>query len=72
MRKIKDGNVIYLVKEDENSMQLRCSNCDVVKNEADITVEVDKTTGFNKYKCECGCSTFTPQEDFSQYDEFLI
>ena len=69
MRKIKDGNVIYLVKKDEHSMDLRCINCDVVKNEADIAVEIDNITGTNIYKCECGCSTFTPQLDL---DEYLI
>ena len=37
MRKIKDGNVIYLAKKDENSMNLRCINCGEVKNEANIT-----------------------------------
>ncbi len=67
MRKIKDGNVIYLVKKEKDSMELRCSSCDIVKNEADITVEIDNATGFKKYKCECGCSTFTPQIDLEEY-----
>lgn len=64
MIKRKFGNVIYLKNKKENSMELRCSNCNVVKNEGEITVEVDKETGFKKYKCEnCGSSTFTPQID---------
>lgn len=67
MRKIKDGNVIYLVKKDENSMDLRCNNCGEVRNEADITVVLDKNTNIKKYKCECGCSTFTPQIDLEEY-----
>ena len=72
MRKVKEGNVIYLVKKDADSMDLRCSNCNVVKNEADLKSIVDENTGFKKYECECGCSSFTPQEDFSIYDEYLI
>ena len=68
MIKRKFGNVIYLKNKKENSMELRCSNCNVVKNEAEITVEVDKETGFKKYKCEnCGSSTFTPQIDLEEY-----
>ena len=67
MRKIKDGNVIYLVKKDDDSMDLRCSNCGEVKNEADIIVEVDSITNTKVYKCECGCKTFTPQIDLEEY-----
>ncbi|MBN9647726.1 hypothetical protein [Terrisporobacter petrolearius] len=68
MIKRKFGNVIYLKNKKENSMELRCSNCNVVKNEGEITVEVDKETGFKKYKCEnCGSSTFTPQIDLEEY-----
>ncbi|UPA31880.1 hypothetical protein L0P85_06995 [Terrisporobacter glycolicus] len=68
MIKRKFGNVIYLKNKKENSMELRCSNCNVVKNECEITVEVDKETGFKKYKCEnCGSSTFTPQIDLEEY-----
>jgi len=68
MIKRKFGNVIYLKNKKENSMDLRCSNCNVVKNEGEITVEVDKETGFKKYKCEnCGSSTFTPQIDLEEY-----
>ena len=69
MRKIKDGNVIYLLKKEKDSMDLRCSNCDIVKNEADITVVIDDITGKEKYRCECGCSTFSPQADL---DELLV
>ena len=72
MIKRKVGNVIYLENKKENSMELRCSNCNVVKNEDEITVELDESTGFKKYKCECGCGSFTPQEDFSEYDKYLI
>ena len=68
MIKRKFGNVIYLKNKKENSMELRYSNCNVVKNEGEITVEVDKETGFKKYKCEnCGSSTFTPQIDLEEY-----
>ncbi|MDU4860756.1 MAG: hypothetical protein E6356_17745 [Terrisporobacter othiniensis] len=68
MIKRKFGNVIYLKNKKENSMELRCSNCNVVKNEGEITVEVDKETGFKKYKCDnCGSSTFTPQIDLEEY-----
>ncbi|UEL48096.1 hypothetical protein [Terrisporobacter hibernicus] len=68
MIKRKFGNVIYLKNKKGNSMELRCSNCNVVKNEGEITVEVDKETGFKKYKCEnCGSSTFTPQIDLEEY-----
>lgn len=72
MIKRKVGNVIYLEKKKDNSMELRCSNCDVVKNEGEITIEVDKATGFKKYKCECGCSIFTPQMDFDEDLEYYI
>ena len=67
MRKIKEGNVIYLIQKDKNTMDLRCSECGVVKNELDIEVEVDKVTNRNVYKCECGCKTFTPQIDLEEY-----
>ena len=67
MRKIKDGNVIYLVKKDKDSMDLRCSNCGEVKNEADITSEIDSITNMKIYKCECGCKTFTHQIDLEEY-----
>lgn len=68
MIKRKFGNVIYLKNKKENSMELRCSNCNVVKNEGEITVVVDKETGFKKYKCDnCGSSTFTPQIDLEEY-----
>ena len=68
MIKRKFGNVIYLKNKKENLMELRCSNCNVVKNEGEITVEVDKETGFKKYKCDnCGSSTFTPQIDLEEY-----
>lgn len=68
MIKRKFGNVIYLKNKKENSMELRCSNCNVVKNEGEITVKVDKETRFKKYKCDnCGSSTFTPQIDLEEY-----
>ena len=56
MRKVKEGNVIYLVKERPDSMDLRCSSCGIVKNEDDI--EVDER---GLYKCKCGSSSFLPQ-----------
>lgn len=61
MRKIKDGNVIYLVRRDSNCMKLRCNNCEVEKFEDEIIVEE------GLYKCQCGCSTFTPQIDLEEY-----
>ena len=67
MRKIKEGNIIYLVAKDEYTMDLRCSECGVVKNELDITVEVDEISNRNVYKCECGSSTFTPQIDLEEH-----
>ena len=67
MRKIKEGNVIYLVAKDEKTMDLRCSGCGVVKNELDITIEVDNITNMKVYKCECGCKTFTPQIDLDEH-----
>ena len=72
MRTVKEGNVIYLVKKDPSSMDLRCSNCDVVKNEADLKSVVDENTGFKKYECECGCSLFTPQMDFDEDLEYYM
>lgn len=59
MRKVKEGNIIYLIPKDKNTMDLRCSNCGQIKNETDITVVLDKNTNIKKYMCECGCSTFT-------------
>ena len=66
MRKIKEGNVIYLVAKDKDTMDLRCSECGVVKNELDITVEIDKIKNRKVYKCECGCKTFTPSYEPSR------
>lgn len=66
MRKIKKGNVIYLVAKDKDTMDLRCIECGVVKNELDITVETDKISNRMVYKCECGCKTFTPQIDLEE------
>lgn len=69
MRKIKDGNVIYLVKKDKDSLDLRCSNCNIVKSEEDIMIDIPYffKTGMKVYKCECGCKTFTPQIDLEEY-----
>lgn len=71
MKRIKDGNVIYLVKRDENCMKLRCSSCGVVKYEDEITQAIDKETGFIKSVCECGCNTFTPQIDLEELEELI-
>ena len=60
MRKIKEGNIIRLVPEEENTMNLRCSNCGLVKNELDI----DTKDGV--YICECGSSSFTPMIDLEE------
>ena len=48
-------------------MYLRCSECGVVKNELDITVEVDNISNTKVYQCECGCKIFTPQIDLEKY-----
>ena len=67
MIKRKVGNIIYLEKKKDNSMELRCSNCNIVKNEDEIPVEIDNITNIKVYKCECGCKTFTPQIDLEEY-----
>ena len=67
MRKIKKGNVIYLIQKDKNTMDLRCSECGVVKKELYIEVQIDKVSNRKVYKCECGCKTFTPQIDIEEY-----
>jgi len=61
-----EDNVVYIGKKQKDTMDLRCSNCNVVKNEGEIIVEVDKETGFKKYKCECGSSSFVPQMDLEE------
>lgn len=55
MRKIKKNNVIYLVPKEDDSMDLRCSSCGIVKNELDIEV-LD-----NRLICKCGSNSFIPQ-----------
>ena len=60
MRKIKEGNIIRLVPEEENTMNLRCSNCGLVKNELDI----DAKDGV--YTCQCGSSSFIVQCDLEE------
>lgn len=60
MRKVKEGNVIYLIPKEPDSMDLRCSNCGVVKNELDIEVAE------GVYRCECGSSSFIPQLDIEE------
>lgn len=67
MRKITEGNVVYLVAKYKDTMYLRCSECGVVKNELDITVEVDNISNRKIYKCECGSKIFTPQIDLEKY-----
>ena len=60
MRKIKEGNIIRLVPEEENAMNLRCSNCGLVKNELDIDIKDGVLT------CECGSSSFIVQCDLEE------
>ena len=60
MRKIKEGNIIRLVPEEENTMNLRCSNCGLVKNELDIDIKDGVLT------CECGSSSFIVQCDLEE------
>ena len=54
MRKVKEGNVIFLIPKQVDTMDLRCSCCGEVKNELDI----DVLEGV--YRCECGSSSFNP------------
>ena len=60
MRKIKEGNIIRLVPEEENTINLRCSNCGLVKNELDIDTNDGVLT------CECGSSSFIVQCDLEE------
>ena len=60
MRKIKEGNIIRLVPEEENTMNLRCSNCGLVKNELDIDTKDGVLT------CECGSISFIVQCDLEE------
>ena len=60
MRKIKEGNIIRLVPEEENTINLRCSNCGLVKNELDIDTKDGVLT------CECGRSSFIVQCDLEE------
>lgn len=60
MRKVKKGNIIYLIPEKPGTMNLRCSSCGIVKNELDIGVVGDVLT------CECGSSSFTVQMDIEE------
>ena len=61
MRKVKEGNVIFLIPKQPDTMDLRCSCCGAVKNELDI--DVDET---GLYKCKCGSSSFIPQIDIEE------
>ena len=60
MRRTKEGNIIYLVPKQSDSMDLRCSSYGVVKNELDID-SID-----NKLVCECGSNSFTIQMDIEE------
>lgn len=60
MRKVKKGNIVYLIPKQPDTMDLRCSNCGVVKNELDIGVVGDVLT------CECGSNSFIPQCDLEE------
>lgn len=61
MRKVKEGNVIYLVPKQPDTMDLRCSCCRTVKNELDINVDER-----GLYKCECGSNSFVAQMDLEE------
>ncbi|MGL5766305.1 MAG: hypothetical protein ACRCX8_11760 [Sarcina sp.] len=58
MRKVREGNVIYLVKKDPNTMDLRCSSCDEVK--------IPQMAVDGICVCECGSSSFVPQIDLEE------
>lgn len=60
MRKVIEGNVIFLIPKQPDTMDLRCSCCGEVKNELDIEVEN------GVYVCECGSSSFIPQIDIEE------
>lgn len=60
MRKVKEGNVIFLIPKQPDTMDLRCSCCGAVKNELDIDVVEGVLT------CECGSSSFTIQMDIEE------
>ncbi|HBI93843.1 MAG TPA: hypothetical protein DDY58_16245 [Terrisporobacter glycolicus] len=60
MRKIKEGNVIYIIPKDKDTMDLRCSCCGTIKNELDI----DVLEGI--YRCECDSSSFIPQIEIEE------
>ena len=60
MRKIKKGNIIYLIPKQPDTMDLKCSNCGLVKNELDI----DTKDGV--YTCQCGSSSFIVQCDLEE------
>ena len=60
MRKIKKGNIVYLIPKQPDTMDLKCSNCGLVKNELDIDIKDGVLT------CECGSSSFTPMIDLEE------
>ncbi|WP_434794407.1 hypothetical protein TPDSL_13860 [Terrisporobacter petrolearius] len=60
MIKIKKENVIFLVPKVEGTMDLRCSNCGIVKNELEIET-IDRVL-----TCECGSCSFIPQEELNE------
>ena len=60
MRKVKENNIIYLISKNENTMDLRCSSCGIVRNELDVKAEN------NRLVCECGSSSFIPQCDLEE------
>jgi len=48
MRKVKEGNVIYIIPKQPDTMDLRCSCCGVIKNEVDIDVNVALVVLYHK------------------------
>lgn len=62
MRIRREGKIIYLVPNRPDTIDLKCSNCQTIKNEDDIEVNEKGI-----YVCKCGCSTFTPMCDIEEY-----
>ena len=60
MRKVRKGNIVYLIPKQPDTMDLKCSNCGLVKNELDIDTKDGVLT------CECGSSSFTPMIDLEE------
>ena len=62
MRIRREGKVIYLVQTRPNTIDMKCSNCGIIKNEDDI-----KVNDRGMYVCKCGSSIFIPLCDIEEY-----